>query len=179
MARKPRIHYPGALYHVILRGNDGQSIFFDEKDRTRFSFLLQEGVERFWPSHPRLLFDEQSCPRAVCREYLIKRGRIEGTGQRSPIIGSSRDGGVVDSGTGGKHTWGIGEGDGPRCDDVKFCSKALTDTCKKGLGIGREDEGSVGSSLLNCNNASSDPIPIPPGMEICDCFSFYASSMSS
>ena len=47
MARKPRVHYPGALYHVILRGNDGQSIFFDDKDRTRFYFLLQEGGERF------------------------------------------------------------------------------------------------------------------------------------
>jgi len=23
MARKPRIHYPGALYHVMLRGNGG------------------------------------------------------------------------------------------------------------------------------------------------------------
>jgi len=47
MARKPRVHAPGALYHVILRGNDGQNIFFDDKDRTRFYFLLQEGVERF------------------------------------------------------------------------------------------------------------------------------------
>jgi putative transposase len=47
MARKPRVHYPGALYHVILRGNDGQGIFFDDKDRTRFYFLIQEGIERF------------------------------------------------------------------------------------------------------------------------------------
>jgi hypothetical protein len=39
MARKPRVHYRAALYHVILRGNDGQSIFFDDKDRTRFFFL--------------------------------------------------------------------------------------------------------------------------------------------
>jgi putative transposase len=47
MARKPRIIYPGALYHVILRGNNGQTIFFDDKDRTRFYLLLQEGIERF------------------------------------------------------------------------------------------------------------------------------------
>jgi len=47
MARKPRIYYPGALYHVILRGNDGQGIFFDDQDRTRFYFLTQEGIERF------------------------------------------------------------------------------------------------------------------------------------
>jgi REP element-mobilizing transposase RayT len=47
MARKPRVHYPGALYHVILRGNSGQTIFFDDNDRTRFYLLIQEGVERF------------------------------------------------------------------------------------------------------------------------------------
>lgn len=47
MARKPRIHYPGALYHVTLRGNARQDIFFDDEDCCRFCLLLQEGVERF------------------------------------------------------------------------------------------------------------------------------------
>jgi REP element-mobilizing transposase RayT len=47
MARKPRIHYPGAYYHVILRGNARQDIFFDDSDRYRFYLLLQEGTERF------------------------------------------------------------------------------------------------------------------------------------
>jgi REP element-mobilizing transposase RayT len=47
MARKPRVYYPGALYHVTLRGNARQAIFFDNRDRTRFYFLLQEGIERF------------------------------------------------------------------------------------------------------------------------------------
>ena len=47
MARKPRVYYPGALYHVILRGNGGRTIFFDDKDRTRFYSLVQEGIERF------------------------------------------------------------------------------------------------------------------------------------
>ena len=47
MARKPRIHYPGALYHVIIRGNARQDIFFDKKDRYRFYLFVQEGVERF------------------------------------------------------------------------------------------------------------------------------------
>ena len=27
MARKRRVHYPGAIYHVVLRGNGGQGIF--------------------------------------------------------------------------------------------------------------------------------------------------------
>ena len=47
MARKPRLHYPGAFYHVILRGNAGQDIFFLKKDRGRFFSLLQEGIERY------------------------------------------------------------------------------------------------------------------------------------
>jgi putative transposase len=40
MARKPRVHYPGAVYHVMLRGNGGQDIY-------RFYLLLQEGTERY------------------------------------------------------------------------------------------------------------------------------------
>jgi putative transposase len=47
MARKPRIHYPTALYHVTLRGNGGQTIFSRQEDRFRFYLLLQEGIERY------------------------------------------------------------------------------------------------------------------------------------
>jgi putative transposase len=47
MPRKPRIHYPGALYHVMMRGNAGAPVFFDEADRCRFYLLVQEGTERF------------------------------------------------------------------------------------------------------------------------------------
>jgi len=47
MARKPRIHVPGGLYHVMLRGNGGQDIFFAPEDRYRLFFLIQEGIERF------------------------------------------------------------------------------------------------------------------------------------
>lgn len=47
MARKPRLHIPGATYHVILRGNARDDIFFEDEDRYRFYLLLQEGVERF------------------------------------------------------------------------------------------------------------------------------------
>jgi len=36
MARKPRIHFVGALYHVISRGNRGQVIFRDEGDYERY-----------------------------------------------------------------------------------------------------------------------------------------------
>ena len=47
MARKPRLHYPGACYHVILRGNDGQGVFFTKKDRYQFYQLLLEGIEKY------------------------------------------------------------------------------------------------------------------------------------
>lgn len=41
MARLPRIEYPGALYHVITRGNQKQRIFFDDRDRKRYLEILQ------------------------------------------------------------------------------------------------------------------------------------------
>ncbi len=47
MARKPRVQIPGAFYHVILRGNGGQNIFFDNNDHYHFYSLVQEGIERF------------------------------------------------------------------------------------------------------------------------------------
>jgi len=47
MSRKPRIHFPGAVYHVILRGNAGRDVFSDATDRSRFHLLLQDGAERF------------------------------------------------------------------------------------------------------------------------------------
>jgi REP-associated tyrosine transposase len=47
MARKPRLHVPGGLYHVILRGNAQQDIFFDDHDRHVFYALMSEGCRRF------------------------------------------------------------------------------------------------------------------------------------
>jgi REP element-mobilizing transposase RayT len=47
MARKPRIHLPGGLYHVIFRGNGGQDIFLTDADYCRLLLLLQEGTFRF------------------------------------------------------------------------------------------------------------------------------------
>jgi len=47
MARKARIHIPSGVYHVMLRGNNGQDIFFSGEDYSRLFLLLQEGTERF------------------------------------------------------------------------------------------------------------------------------------
>lgn len=47
MSRNPRIHAPGAIYHVIHRGNAGQDIFIDDKDRYRLYDIMQRSCERF------------------------------------------------------------------------------------------------------------------------------------
>jgi len=47
MVRKPRLHLPGGVYHVMMRGNGGQDIFFSDDDRYHFFLLLQEGITRF------------------------------------------------------------------------------------------------------------------------------------
>ena len=47
MARRTRLHVPGGLYHVILRGNGGEGVFFEDEDRHRRYLLLKEEVERF------------------------------------------------------------------------------------------------------------------------------------
>ena len=47
MPRKPRVHFPEALHHVMCRGNQEQSIFKDDRDRGRYLDFLQEGRKRF------------------------------------------------------------------------------------------------------------------------------------
>ena len=36
MARPPRIEFPGAFYHIIVRGNQRQDIFGDDRDRIEY-----------------------------------------------------------------------------------------------------------------------------------------------
>ena len=40
MARKPRIEFEGALYHVITRGNQRQHVFLDTEDYGRYLKIL-------------------------------------------------------------------------------------------------------------------------------------------
>ena len=47
MPRSPRYHAPGAVHHVMIRGNQGRPIFFSDEDRCKCCLLLQEGIERF------------------------------------------------------------------------------------------------------------------------------------
>lgn len=67
MARKPRVQYQGAFYHVIVRGNQRQKVFLEEGDfdhyrrllisyRKRYSFTLYAYV--LMPNHVHLLMEQ-------------------------------------------------------------------------------------------------------------------------
>ena len=47
MARRPRLLPPGVLYHVIVRGNQGQKSFFDDSESEQaIGLTVGEMVER-------------------------------------------------------------------------------------------------------------------------------------
>jgi len=48
MARKPRIEYENAFYHVICRGNNRQKIYLDKEDYKTFLKYLKETKDRFF-----------------------------------------------------------------------------------------------------------------------------------
>jgi len=47
MARKPRVEFEGALYHVIVRGNHRRDIFRDENDRVAYLKRVEHYRERY------------------------------------------------------------------------------------------------------------------------------------
>ena len=52
MPRKLRIEYPGAMYHVMSRGNRRQDIFLDDVDRHDFLKTLAEACQKTaWEVH--------------------------------------------------------------------------------------------------------------------------------
>lgn len=56
MARKPRIEYPGAVYHVLARGNRRERVFLSDQDYRAFLECLGEACERTgWVVHAYVL----------------------------------------------------------------------------------------------------------------------------
>jgi REP element-mobilizing transposase RayT len=47
MARKPRVEYAGAFYHVICRGNQRQVIFRSDADRKYYLERLEDYRQRY------------------------------------------------------------------------------------------------------------------------------------
>ncbi|NLB66672.1 MAG: hypothetical protein GX803_09410 [Lentisphaerae bacterium] len=66
MPRKLRIHFPGAIYHITMRGVNRGDLFLQDTDRLRFLEQLAESVEKFrirlylyslMPNHIHLLLE--------------------------------------------------------------------------------------------------------------------------
>jgi REP element-mobilizing transposase RayT len=56
MARKLRVEYPGALYHLLSRGNHREPIFKDDQDRRHFVEALAEACSKTgWQVHAYVL----------------------------------------------------------------------------------------------------------------------------
>ena len=82
MARKSRIHVPGGVYHVMLRGNGGQAIFPEAEDGAAFLALLAEGVARYgfrchgyclMPNHAHLVLQAGAIPLSQAMQNLSFR----------------------------------------------------------------------------------------------------------
>jgi putative transposase len=82
MVRKPRIHFPGALYHVISRGNQRQDIFLDDKDLTAYLSYLSEYKTRYgfqlyayalMRNHFHLLLEVNGIPLSRIMQSLLFR----------------------------------------------------------------------------------------------------------
>ncbi len=82
MARRPRVHFAGALYHVISRGNRRQGIFRDEKDLKRFLVQLSDCKTRYafhlyayalMKNHIHLLLEVEGIPLSRIMQALLFR----------------------------------------------------------------------------------------------------------
>ena len=90
MAREPRIHYPGAVYHVTSRGNNRQVIFNSEADYKRFLVILNtvKGKVPFliyayclMPNHIHLLIKVDHDPlsniiQRILTSYVLRFNKI-------------------------------------------------------------------------------------------------------
>jgi putative transposase len=47
MPRRPRLQFPGAIYHVMARGNRKSSIFDDDIDRRKFLSVVRRAIVRY------------------------------------------------------------------------------------------------------------------------------------
>jgi REP element-mobilizing transposase RayT len=79
MARRPRVHYPGGLYHVIARGNRGQKVFRRDQDYRLYLKFLEEYKERYnfllyayvlMPTHIHFLIEVGEVPLSKLMQSL-------------------------------------------------------------------------------------------------------------
>lgn len=47
MPRQPRVHFPGAIFHVIVRGNNQQPVFLNDDDKFRYLNRIEFYQQKF------------------------------------------------------------------------------------------------------------------------------------
>ena len=81
MARKPRIEYPGAFYHIMTRGNRKIKIFFDDEDRERFIETISRYKKKYdlvvyaytlMDNHIHLLIERGSAPLSKAMQGMLQ-----------------------------------------------------------------------------------------------------------
>lgn len=81
MARKPRIEFPGAFYHVLTRGNKKEDIFLEEAGRKRFLDRLYEYKHRYdfivyayvlMANHIHILIQTKAVPLSKIMQALLQ-----------------------------------------------------------------------------------------------------------
>jgi len=79
MARPLRISFPGAIYHVMARGNSKNIIFTDATDHARFAEVLEESIIRFglkcharcqMPNHYHLVVETPAANLSAAMKHL-------------------------------------------------------------------------------------------------------------
>ena len=82
MPRKLRIQYPGAMYHVMNRGDQREPIFKDNEDRQKFLSTLGEACQKTdWQIHAYCLMSM----RTVCDYVHLNPVRAKLLGQDEPL----------------------------------------------------------------------------------------------
>lgn len=95
MARRPRLQFPGAVYHVMARGNRKHTIFHDTLDYARFVRVVAKAVRLYevrifayclMPNHYHLVLDTPRGNLSEAMQYInglfarISNGRYGLTG---------------------------------------------------------------------------------------------------
>jgi hypothetical protein len=74
MARKIRIEYAGAAYHVMARGNQGRDIYDNERDRKLWLATLSEACRKTgWRIHARPQSDAGHWPAEAEKQPELER----------------------------------------------------------------------------------------------------------
>jgi REP element-mobilizing transposase RayT len=82
MPRKPRIHFPGALYHCLNRGNRRKPLFLSDEDYLFMLDCLQQTVSKFgaclhgyclMPNHFHLIIQAQQVPLSTLMRSCLTR----------------------------------------------------------------------------------------------------------